>query len=230
MAQVGAMRLDYAESWKRGEAIEELESDSVILHAFDRDDGLTVFLPKRAVVLKIGTEQFFDQLERRWRAQYGSSASLSRIESAGREWRVCVRPSLERPATVFHLVTVHAGQAHHMLAVGSRLGTEPPRELLALLRRVEWDHTNSSGGGSATTPPNRAASLPLPASPAAPAVPVETTLASGMEVTAMTRNTAPPVEATTPSVPAPTMEPSRAVAPSPGLSPAPAPEIGRAHV
>ena len=42
---------------------------------------------------------------------------------AGQEWRMCIRPSLERPATVFHLVT---GLAFHGFRAGFPKGRVAP--------------------------------------------------------------------------------------------------------
>lgn len=138
IAEVGAMRLDYADTWQRAGAAEEDEDDSIILRHAAQPEGMTVFLPRRAVPLKISEAQFYDQLERKWRAQYGKAASISSIVADGRSWRLCVRPSLERPATVFHLVTVQAGRAHHLLAVGQGDASGLPGELLALLSGIAW--------------------------------------------------------------------------------------------
>jgi hypothetical protein len=138
IAEVGAMRLDYADTWQRAGAAEEDEDDSIILRHAAGPEDMTVFLPRRVVPLKIGEAQFYDQLERKWRAQYGKAASISSIDANGRSWRLCVRPSLERPATVFHLVTVQTGRAHHLLAVGKRIGSGLPKELQTLLGGVAW--------------------------------------------------------------------------------------------
>jgi len=162
VAEVGVMRLDYDEGWQRGSEAEEAEDDSLVLREAGHEDGLTVFLPRRAIPLKIDEVRFYDQLERKWRAQYGNAARISALVAAGTTWRVCARPSLDRSGTVFHLVTVRSGRAHHLLAAGSGEEKSLPVRLEALLARISWPASEfvASAAALAKQP---SATVPAPA-------------------------------------------------------------------
>lgn len=169
------MRLDYPDAWQRGAPGEEADDDSLILRQTAADDALAFYLPRRAVPLKLDTERFHQQLERKWRGQYGDAARIGRHLSAGQEWHYCIRPSVESRATVFHLVTVHAGRAHHILAIGARDPANLPTEVIDLLAKLRWPETPGSGVArvepSATpdaTQPESAASATAPARPSEP--------------------------------------------------------------
>lgn len=200
VAEIGAMRLDYAEIWQRASPAEEAEDDSIILRHAGPADTLTVFLPRRAVPLKIGSAQFYDQLERKWRAQYGKAASIASVVANGRDWRLCVRPSLERPATVFHLVTVEAGRAHHLLAVGKGDAAHLPKELTALLNGIDWP--GAAPTIVAAAPPTATApetSANVVASPPAEVAPAQATAPIPQSATAQV--TPPTAEAAQASAP-----------------------------
>lgn len=168
VAEVGAMRLEYDEAWKRGSEAEEADDDSIVLRETVREDGLTVFLPRRAIPLKIEEGRFYDQLDRKWRAQYGTAARLSILQAAGTTWRVCARPSLDRPGMVFHLVTVRSGRAHHLLVAGSGEEKSLPARLETLMARISWPAAEFVASASVMEAPASAptmqatASMPMP--------------------------------------------------------------------
>jgi hypothetical protein len=146
------MRLDYGDAWRRGDGAEEAEDDAYILRAPGGPDALTLYAPRRAVPLKTDATRFHEQLERKWRAQYGDAARISTVTSAGHAWHLCIRPSLEKPATVFHLVTVQAGRAHHLIAIGAQGTRELPPEVMTLIAGTHWRESESVIIASAEMP------------------------------------------------------------------------------
>lgn len=129
--RVGDLVFDYAPPWQRAGADEEAQAEGFILRL---GEGLLVLLPRHQAVLKLPETRFYEQLEMRWRAQYGEDLSLEWFDAAGRRWRVARRPSVERTdAVVFHLVTVLEGRAHHLLAYAPDSARTLPAEVRALL-------------------------------------------------------------------------------------------------
>jgi hypothetical protein len=204
--EVGAMRLDYGDAWQRGDGAEEAEDDSFILRASGGAE-LAVYAPRRAIPLKIDEERFYEQLERKWRGQYGANARIRTLLMAGRTWRMCIRPSLEKPATVFHMVTVEAGRAHHLLAVGARDASELPEAVAILIAGASWLTSERVEIAAAPTPgANAPASQPPVVGAVASFAPVAK---AGSEESAKT-----PAQAASVAESIPARAPSAAVAPA----------------
>lgn len=114
---VGDLTVSYLPPWERALATEEDSENSAILRWQDSWASMTVFLPHHQIELKSDEGRFYRQLEQQWRALYGADARVYPMELGGTRWRVCRRPSLNGDATVFQLVTVNEGRAHHLLVV-----------------------------------------------------------------------------------------------------------------
>jgi len=124
--QLGDLSLRYGPPWERAPAQEEAVENSVILRWKGNGPGMTVFLPRHQVDLKVEEKRFYRQLEQSWRAQYGADARIYPLHLAGTSWRACRRPSLDGESTVFQLVNVYQGRAHHLLVIAAgRMETLP---------------------------------------------------------------------------------------------------------
>jgi hypothetical protein len=124
--QLGELNLSYAAPWERALVQEEEAEKSFILRWKGSGSGMTVFLPRHQVDLKVEEKRFYRQLDQAWRAQYGADVRIYPLSLAGTTWRVCRRPSLNKDATVFQLVNVYQGRAHHLLVIApGRLETLP---------------------------------------------------------------------------------------------------------
>jgi hypothetical protein len=135
---VGDLTLSYAAPWDRSLPKDEDAENSAILHWQEAGATMTVFLPYHQVELKVEEGRFFRQLEQKWRALYGADARVYPMEVAGTPWRVCRRPSLERDATVFQMVTVHEGRAHHVLVIAAGRQETLPDAALQLVSSAAW--------------------------------------------------------------------------------------------
>jgi|GEM_PF-5032261 len=134
--RVGELVFFPAPAWQRAEPGEEAAQNSFILRWTGDSRPLTLFIPRHTTELKVDEARFRQQLQQRWRAQYGSQARIFEESIAGRRWLACRRPSLESDAIVFHLATVEWQRAHHLLAVVPEAGESVPAPVAALLARL----------------------------------------------------------------------------------------------
>jgi hypothetical protein len=141
--QVGDLSLSYAPPWERAASASEAADASAILRWRGAGGEFTVFLPRHQVELRLPEARFRRQLEQSWRSLHGADARIYPLSLAGTTWQVCRHPSIERDATVFELVAVHAGRVQHVLVnVGGRVETLPdPAQ--ALLASAVWGGTHS---------------------------------------------------------------------------------------
>ncbi len=132
--QVGALRFEPDASWWRADAQEEAEADSLILRRHEPQGEVVLYLPRRQPQLRTDEDGFYRQLTALWRHRHGAEATLDWLTAGGRRWRVLRRPSVETPArTVFQLVTVIDGRAHHALVQAPQAIDSLPAAVLALL-------------------------------------------------------------------------------------------------
>lgn len=162
--RVGALSLDYDVSWQRASDEEEARADSVILRRPEADGQLTVTMPRQQTRLRVPEPRFYRQLEAIWRASAGDALRLDWLEVGGRRWRVARRPSVEDPdRTVFHLVTVLEGHAHHLLVSVPAGVAELPPVVRRVLDGEAMRQARPPGGD-----PSQAAGGPAIAPPIAP--------------------------------------------------------------
>jgi hypothetical protein len=134
---VGDLALRYGPPWERAQAQEEDAEHSTILRWPAGE--VTVFLPHHQVALKTEEARFHRQLEQQWRALYGADVRIYPMEVAGTTWRVCRRPSLGGEGTVFQLVHVHEGRAHHLLAIAAGRLETLPAAVQGLVATARWE-------------------------------------------------------------------------------------------
>ena len=189
---MGDLILTYASPWERALIDEEGAENSAILRWNADGPSLTVFLPQQQVDLKVDERRFHRQLEQKWREMYGPDASIYPLEFGGTTWRVCRRPSLVGDASVFQLVSVHAGRTHQVLVIATGQAQTLPDPAWQLMAGAVWDAPRSlvlrrEGRTEAVL----AEASPLPAVPATP--PAEAQAAAprpGAEATAAPTGTA----------------------------------------
>jgi len=141
--QLGDLSLRYGPPWERAPAQEEAAENSVILRWMGNGPGMTVFLPQHQVDLKVDEKRFYRQLEQSWRAQYGADARIYPLQLAGTTWRACRRPSLDGVSTVFQLVNVHQGRAHHLLVIAAGRMETLPDSAEHLAASASWGGVHS---------------------------------------------------------------------------------------
>lgn len=191
-ARLGDLNLHYdAVTWTRGDAAEESAEESLILRHQWQQQPVEVFVPRQRARVKGDPARFLAQLESRWRARYGASGHFAWVEAAGSRWRLLRRPSVEGTATVFQLVTVHAGEVYLLVAMLPVAGDAMPEPLRVLLEAATW----GSGKDVATVPQ------------AAPASAADGSAAGSEPPPATAAAPSPPVSASPPAAPAATVAP-----------------------
>lgn len=134
---LGNLGLDPSDAWRRGDAMEEAEMASIVL----RDAGtasLEVYLPLRRSRLKNDEAEFFSRLEQGWQRRYGDQAELGWLETGGKRWRVCRRPSRDGAGQVYEIVAVHGGEAYELIALAPKEADVLPESVRGLLSGASW--------------------------------------------------------------------------------------------
>jgi hypothetical protein len=140
---LGDLNLTPDSSWRRGAAEDEADADSFILRAAAPALPFDVFLPRQRTRLKIDEAKFYEQLEANWLRRHGRHARLDWLDAGGARWRLCRRPSLTGDNLVFQAVSVHDGEAYHLVAVVAK-GTEHlPESVRTLLAGATWGQDKS---------------------------------------------------------------------------------------
>lgn len=140
--RVDAMSLVPDARWRRGDPTREKEDAAYLLEwpvaEGARGVALQVAIPLRATPLMTGAEDFYANLYKKWTQQYGKRAEIGQIEIAGVRWLACRRPANSGDASVFHLVTAHAGRAYSVLAFAGAEVKGLPKPAYDLLAAADF--------------------------------------------------------------------------------------------
>ncbi len=129
--RVGPLQLNPDPAWQQGSAKQEGEDDAVQLSwAILSGIALQLLVPRSPPLIKSDEAHFFQNLTRKWSAQFGKAADIHWIKfnqpgQSGLRWLACRHPARSDDGVVFHLVTVHEDHAYSLL-----LFTPPGTELL----------------------------------------------------------------------------------------------------
>lgn len=141
LADAAALRIEvlampYASPWQRATPQQEAEDDALLLDA--PDAGLHLVVPRQTRLLKTDADAYYAKLSENWRKLYGSEARISWLESGGRKWLTCRRPSRDSGVSVFHLSTVVDGRAYSVLLFAPTGAETLPTAALDLLAGVRF--------------------------------------------------------------------------------------------
>jgi len=149
IVNVGALQLNPDSSWQRGGAQQEGEDDAVQLSwAIPSGIALQLLVPRSPPLIKSDEAHFYQNLTRKWSAQFGKAADIHWIQfnqpgQSGLRWLACRHPARSDDGVVFHLVTVHEGHAYSLLLF-TPPGTERlPPAALALMAGANFGTLHS---------------------------------------------------------------------------------------